>query len=316
MRYRRLGSSGLKVSAVGLGTWLTFGGRVERKKAVDIVGRALDLGINFIDTADVYAMGKAEDILGSALAGIPRRDYVLASKVYFPTGPGPNDRGLSRKHIDETVHASLTRLRTTYIDLYQCHRYDEETPIAETVRAFDDLIRQGKVLYWGVSMWTAGQIEEAVSVADQMRAPRPVSNQSAYNLMQREIEAEVMPACVQQGLGILPYSPLAQGVLTGKYRGGARPAGSRAADERESKFMEPYFGEEQDKGVERLVAMARDCGLKPAQLALAWILQRPEVSAVIAGATRVRQVEENAAAAATDVPAEVLAELDRVFAAD
>ena len=314
MQYRRLGSSGLKVSVIGLGTWLTFGGRVERNKAVDIVACALDLGINLIDTADVYAMGKAEDILGSALAGVPRKDYVLASKAYFPTGPGPNDKGLSRKHLDETVHASLARLRTTYIDLYQCHRYDEETPLHETVRAFDDLIRQGKVLYWGVSAWTAAQIEEAVSVADAMGAPRPVSNQPVYSLMNREIEADVMPTCKKHGLGILPYSPLAQGVLTGKYRDGARPAGTRAADEKESQFMEPYFGDEQDGQVERLVSLAGDCGLRPAQLALAWILRRPEVSSVLAGATRVRQVEENATAADADVPDDVFAELDAAFA--
>lgn len=314
MQYRRLGSSGLKVSVIGLGTWLTFGGRVERNKAVDIVACALDLGINLIDTADVYARGKAEDILGSALAGVPRKDYVLASKAYFPTGPGPNDKGLSRKHLDETVHASLARLRTTYIDLYQCHRYDEETPLHETVRAFDDLIRQGKVLYWGVSAWTAGQIDEAVSVADAMGAPRPVSNQPVYSLMKRDIETDVMPACAGHGLGILPYSPLAQGVLTVKYRGGARPAGTRAADEKESQFMEPYFGDEQDGQVERFVSLAGDCGLRPAQLALAWILRRPEVSSVLAGATRVRQLEENATAADADVPGDVLAELDAVFA--
>ena len=313
MKYRRLGQSGLRVSAIGLGTWLTFGGRVDLNKATELVTRALDVGINFIDTADVYAMGKAEDILGSSLAGIPRKDFVLASKVFFPTGPGPNDKGLSRKHIDETVHASLSRLRTNYIDLYQCHRYDEETPLQETVRAFDDLIRQGKILYWGVSAWTAEQIEEAVSVADQMGAPRPVSNQPVYSLMKREIEDDVLPTCGKHGLGILPYSPLAQGVLTGKYVSGERPDGTRAADERESKFMDPYFGEKQDAQVKRLVEMAGDCGLRPAQLSLARLLRRPEVSSVIAGATKVRQVEENAAAADADVPAEVLAELDAVF---
>ena len=315
MQYRRLGASGLFVSTVGLGTWLTFGARVNRDKAYEIVAKALDCGINLIDTADVYAMGKAEDTLGSALAGIPRKDYVLASKVYFPTGPGPNDRGLSRKHIDETVHASLGRLRTNYIDLFQCHRYDEETPVAETVRAFDDLIRQGKVLYWGVSMWTAEQIEEAVTVAHEMNAPPPISNQPVYNLMKREIENEVVPACRQHGLGILPYSPLAQGVLTGKYQGGKRPKGSRAADERESRFMDQYFTDELSAKVDRLVELANGCGLKPAQLALAWLLSRDGVSSVLCGATRVEQVQQNAAAADADVPADVLAELTSVFAA-
>ena len=201
MRCRRLGNSGLKVSEICLGTWLTFGGRLAHHKSNELVDKAVQLGINFFDTADVYDLGKGEEALGAALAGVPRKDYVLATKVFFPTGPGPNDRGLSRKHIDETIHASLGRLRTSYVDLLQCHRYDEETPLYETVRAFDDLIRQGRILYWGVSMWTAEQIEAAVAMARQIGAPLPISNQPVYNLLRRDIEREVLPTCRAHGLG-------------------------------------------------------------------------------------------------------------------
>jgi len=314
MRCRRLGNSGLKVSEICLGTWLTFGGRMEHHKSNALVDKALQLGINFFDTADVYDLGKGEEALGAALAGVPRKDYVLATKVFFPTGPGPNDRGLSRKHIDETIHASLARLRTSYLDLLQCHRYDEETPLYETVRAIDDLIRQGKVLYWGVSMWTADQIEAAVAMARQIGAPLPISNQPVYNLLRRDIEREVMPTCSAHGLGVIPYSPLGQGILTGKYQGGARPAGSRAADQKRNQFLEAYFTDENFARVDRLVDLAKQCSLRPAQLALAWILRHDEVSSVIVGATRLDQLEENAGAAAAEVPADILAELDGVFA--
>jgi aryl-alcohol dehydrogenase-like predicted oxidoreductase len=315
MEYRRLGDSGLKVSVVALGTWLTFGGRLDQAKATDLVDRALSLGINFFDTADVYERGKGESALGSALAGVPRKDYVLASKVYFPTGPGPNDRGLSRKHIDETVYASLSRLRTEYLDLLQCHRYDEETPLHETVRAMGDLIRQGKVHYWGVSMWTADQVRAAVELAHELGVPAPVSNQPVYNLLRRDIERDVLPRCRELGLGTIPYSPLAQGVLTGKYRGGARPAGSRAADDRRNQFINNYFDEESDARVERFLALADQAGVKPAQLALRWLLTRPGVTSVIVGATRLDQLEQNAQAVDATIPDDVLAEVDRVFPA-
>jgi voltage-dependent potassium channel beta subunit len=313
VEYRRLGRSGLKVSEICLGTWLTFGGRVDDRAASTLVNRAFELGINFIDTADVYELGKAEAALGRALEEIPRKDYVLASKVYFPTGPGPNDRGLSRKHIHDTVHTSLERLKTSYIDLFQCHRYDEETPVEETVRAFDDLIRQGKILHWGTSFWTAAQIEEAMDVAGRLGAQPPVSEQPPYSLLNRDIEAEVIPACARHGVGILPFSPLAQGVLTGKYVDGAKPDGSRLADGKRNVFMGKYFEEDRPDRVRRFVKLAEKVAVSPARIAIAWILRRKEISSIIVGATDVHQLEENADVA--HLPPEVLSACGEIFSA-
>lgn len=311
MEYRRLGRSGLKVSAIGLGTWLTFGSRLDDGTAGAILRRALDLGVNLVDTADVYDRGGAEAQLGRLLADVPRKDVVLASKVYFPTGEGPNDRGLGRKHVFETLHASLRRLRTDYLDLFQCHRYDAETPLEETVRAFDDLVRQGKVLYWGVSCWTAAQIDEAVETARAIGAQPPVSNQPPYSLLDREIEVEVLPACRRRGLGVLAFSPLAQGVLTGKYLGGARPGDSRLADEARNRFMVRHLEADTLAKVEAMGALAREAGVTPAQLALRWVLRREEVASALVGATKVSQVEENAADVRVD-PC-VLERLDATF---
>jgi voltage-dependent potassium channel beta subunit len=315
VQYRRLGRSGLRVSALGLGTWLTLGSRLDASAGTALLRKALDEGVNLIDTADVYDRGAAEEALGRLLADVPRKDYVLASKVYFPTGPGPNDRGLSRKHIDETVHTSLRRLRTTYIDLFQCHRYDEHTPVEETVRAFDDLIRQGKLLYWGVSLWSADQIDEAIEIADRLGAHRPVSNQPPYSLMKREVEAAVLPACDRHGLGVLAYSPLAQGVLTGKYLGGSRPADSRAADGDRNTFMSPYMEESRMEQVRRMKTLADAEGITPAQLAIAWILRRPEISSVLVGATKVSQLDENLGALDVALSEEALTALDGIFPA-
>jgi voltage-dependent potassium channel beta subunit len=315
VKYRRLGDSGLKVSAVALGTWLTFGGRLEDREAGPILARAFELGINFIDTADVYETGRAEAQLGRLLKGIPRKDYVLASKVYFPTGDGPNDQGLSRKHIDETLHASLERLQTTYLDLFQCHRYDPDTPLVETVRAMDDMIRQGRILYWGVSMWTASQITDAVEIARSLNAAPPISNQPVYNLMSREIEKEVLPASRRLGVGTIPFSPLAQGVLTGKYQGGTRPGDSRAADQRRNRFMGRYLEDAQLARVARMAEIAGTLDVTPAQLALAWLLHRDGIDSVIVGATKVRQLDENAAAADVALSGDVVAELDALFPA-
>ncbi len=313
MQYRRLGSTGCRVSAVALGTWLNFGKRMDDDDARAIVQQSLGLGINFIDTADVYDLGGAETQLGKVLADIPRKDYVLASKVFFPTGPGPNERGLSRKHIFETVHASLERLRTPYVDLFQCHRFDEQTPVEETVRAFGDLIRQGKIFYWGVSMWTAGELVEAADIAHQLGVPPPVSEQPPYSLLKREIEAEVMPTCRRLGIGILPYSPLAQGALTGKYLSGARPDGSRASDPKRNQFILRYLEERPQKMVARLVELADAAGMPPAQLALAWVLDHEEVSSVIVGATSPAQMEQNAKATEVALDPGLRAELDAVF---
>ncbi len=296
-----------------MGTWLTFGGSLHDRQAQQIVRRAFDLGINFFDTADAYEMGAAEEQLAAALEGVPRKDYVLASKVFFPTGDGPNDRGLSRKHIFETVEASLRRLKTDYIELFQCHRFDPETPVDETVRAFDDLIRQGKIHYWGVSAWEAGQIDTAVQIARGLNAAPPITNQPAYSLLNRSIEGEILPACIQHGLGILPFSPLAQGVLTGKYVGGQNPHSSRAADTRRNRFMGPYFTDDAKVRVEKFVALAAERDLKPAELAIAWLLHRHGVSSVIVGASNAGQIEQNARAAELSLPDEFVHQLSELF---
>lgn len=315
MEYRRLGRSGLKVSAVGLGTWLNFGGRVDDGGAAALVRKARLLGINHFDTADVYEDGAAEEALGRAIAGLRRSDFVLSSKCFYPVGPGPNDRGLSRKHVDESVHASLRRLGTDYLDLHLCHRYDEETPVGETVRAYDDLIRQGKLLYWGVSMWSAPRIEEAVTVAREMHAVPPVCNQAALNLLRREAEGEIAGTCARLGLGLVAHSPLAQGVLTGKYRAGAPPEGSRAADPARGEHVRPWLAPERLARVERLRDVASGLGLTCAQAALAWLLAKREVSCVLVGARLVSQLEEDAAAVGARLPPESIAALDAAFPA-
>ena len=315
MEYRRLGHSGLKVSAVGLGTWLNFGSHLGDPEAGRIVRKALESGVNLIDLADVYADGKAEEQLGRLLQGVRRESYVLATKAFFPMGQGPNDKGLSRKHLFESVHASLRRLHTDCIDLFQCHRFDPETPVEETVRAFGDLIGQGKVHYWGVSLWTALQIEEAAAVAKELGAPPPVSNQPPYSLMNREIEAEVVPMCRKKGLGILSFSPLAQGVLTGKYLEGTRPESSRAADPRRNQFMQKYMGEQQLRSVAKMRDLAKAAGMPMARLALAWVLANPLVASVLVGVTTEAQLVENVAAAGTKLDPGLKTELDRLFPA-
>lgn len=300
MKYRRLGRSGTRVSEVVLGSWLTFGSSVDEAATTACVRAALDLGIQTFDTADVYALGAAERALAHALAGVPRKDVVLATKCFWPTGPGPNDRGLSRKHVLESLHASLERLRTDYVDLYQCHRFDPGTPLEETVRALEDAVRQGKVLAWGVSVWTGAQIREALALARAAGGYGPVTNQPPYSLLERDIESEVLPTCRELGLGQIVFSPLAQGVLSGKYLDGARPSGSRAADKDRNRFMQQHLTSAALERVRSFVALAREAGVSPARLALAWCLHQPGVDAVIVGATRPEQVRENAGAC--DVP--------------
>ncbi len=313
MNHRRLGASGLRVSEVALGSWLTFGSSVDQETTTRCTRRALDLGIHFLDTADVYVRGDAERALGKALEGVPRRSYVLASKVFWPTGEGPNDRGLSRRHVFEALHDSLRNLRTDTLDLLQCHRYDPETPLPETVRAMDDLIRQGKVHYWGVSCWTGAQIADACRTADLLGAPRPVSNQPPYSLLDRAIEPEVVPISMREGMGQVVFSPLAQGALTGKYGGGRVPPGSRGADEKRGVWMKKHLEEEPRRKVEAFVALAKEAGVPPARLALAWVLSRPGISSAIFGATRVEQVEENAAAVEVTIAPDLAARLDAIF---
>lgn len=314
MEYRRLGAAGVKLSVIGLGSWITFGKQVDLKAADTLVGRALDLGIQFFDTADVYADGQAEEILGKALARRPRTTFVLATKVYGEMGPGPNDRGLSRKHIIEACEASLRRLRTEVIDLYQCHRYDPEVPLEEVIAAMDHLVRQGKVFYWGVSQWTAVQIARCMHAARASGLAAPSSNQPIYNLLNRSLEIDVLRTCEDLGLGIVSYSPLAQGILTGKYSGGKRPPGSRAADREASAFMEKRMTAENLARADRLRQLAMSLGLTAAQLALAWCLRFPAVTSVIVGARTVRQLKENAGASGVPLAPETLAEIERIFA--
>jgi aryl-alcohol dehydrogenase-like predicted oxidoreductase len=296
MEHRHLGKSGLKVSAIAYGNWLTHGSQIDAEQAASCVAAALDAGITTFDTADVYALGRAEDALGAALAGVRRESVELCTKVYWPTGRGVNDRGLSRKHIFESLHASLRRLRTDYVDLYQAHRYDYETPLEETLRAFDDLVRQGKALYVGVSEWRAEEIEDALRIADEMGFDRIVSNQPQYSLLWRVIESEVLPLCAREGLGQLTWSPLAQGVLTGKYAPGAEPPdGSRATDRDGAGFIRGFLREEVLERVAGFAKLAANAGATPAQTSLAWLLGQPGISGVIVGATRPEQVTENAA---------------------
>ncbi|GII60031.1 aldo/keto reductase [Sphaerisporangium krabiense] len=311
MQFRHLGRSGLKVSEISYGNWITHGSQVEEDAATACVRAALDEGITTFDTADVYAATKAEEVLGRALAGVRRESLEIFTKVYWPTGAGPNDRGLSRKHITESINGSLRRLGTDYVDLYQAHRYDHETPLEETLKTFDDLVRQGKVLYVGVSEWTADQIAAALKIAGEMGFDRLVSNQPQYSMLWRVIEAEVVPLCEKEGVGQIVWSPIAQGVLTGKYLPGhAPPAGSRATDPTGSSFIGRMLGDDVLTRVQELKPIAADLGLSMAQLAVAWVLQNPNVSSAIIGASRPEQVRENVRASGVRLDAEVLEKID------
>jgi voltage-dependent potassium channel beta subunit len=314
MQYRKLGRWGCKVSTVGLGSWLTYGGRVEEETARACIARAYELGINFFDTANVYARGGAESVVGKATAHLSRASIVLATKVFFPMGEGPNDGGLSRKHISEQLHGSLHRLGTDYIDLYQCHRYDQNTPLEETCSAMNDAVHQGKILYWGVSEWNADQIASAVLLCRAMGWAEPVSNQPQYSALWRRVERRVFPACAQYGLGNVVWSPLAMGILTGKYTSvEGPPAGSRAASTA-ADMMEDYFAQPVLDAVQQALPLAREAGCTMGQLALAWCLRRQEVSSVIVGATRAEHVEENVGAADLTIAPEVFNRLDAILA--
>ncbi|BCU82734.1 aldo/keto reductase [Polycladomyces abyssicola] len=316
MKYRRLGNSGLKVSEISLGSWLTYGGYVGKEQAISIIDKAYELGINFFDTANIYMHGEAEKIVGEALRKYPRESYVLATKVWGPMGERPNDRGLSRKHIMEQCEASLKRLGLDYIDVYYCHAFDYDTPMEETLRAMDDLVRQGKVLYIGISNWTAAQIAEAVSIVDKYLLNRIVVNQPLYNMFAREIEKEIIPLCERNGIGQVVYSPLAQGVLAGKYKAvNDAPAGSRATDKHGTETVKSWLKEENLRKVERLRPIAEELGLSLAQLALAWTLRQPNVSSAIIGASRPEQVEDNIKASGVVIPDEALAKIDEILQA-
>jgi aryl-alcohol dehydrogenase-like predicted oxidoreductase len=313
MRYREIGRSGLRVSAVGLGSWLTYGGTVGEATARQCIAHAYDRGVTFFDTANVYARGRAETVMGRALSAYPRESYVIATKVYFPMGPGHDDRGLSRKHVWEQCHESLRRLGVETIDLYQCHRFDDETPLEETCAVMNDLVAGGKIRHWGVSEWSAGEIRAVVELCQEAGCPPPISNQPEYNALQRRIEDDVLPMTKALGLGNVVWSPIAQGVLTGKYGShGEAPAGSRAASEAGG-FMGRYLDEDVLEAVEAFRRIADDAGLTPAQLAVAWCLRRPEVSSAIVGATATSHVEENVAAAELDPGADVFAAVDQAL---
>ena len=315
MNYRRLGKWGVKVSEVALGGWLTHGRSIDDDATSKIVHRAFELGINVFDTADVYNRGEAEKALAKATKGMRRESLFIATKCYFPMSDEPNDQGLSRKHIVESLNASLERLNTDYVDLMQCHRNDPEVPIEETVRAMDDLIRRGKALYWGVSEWPAARIAEACHTAREMNCCPPVSNQPVYNMLNRYIEKDVLPTCETYGLGQVVFSPLAQGVLTGKYEPGRKPPeGSRGADDKSNMFMTNLLTDEILTKVQRIADLARKQGCTVGQFALAWCLRQPGVSSLIVGASKVEQIEENAAASGLQIPPEAWDQAESIFA--
>jgi voltage-dependent potassium channel beta subunit len=313
MDYRHLGRTGLKVSEISLGSWLTYGGYVAEENAINTILKAYDLGINFFDTANVYMRGAAEKVVAKAIKNFSRESYVLATKVFGNMGEGPNDHGLSRKHIMEQADASLKRLEVDYIDLYYCHRFDPETPIEETLRALSDLVRQGKVLYLGVSEWTAEQMTEAIHLADKKLLDRFVVNQPQYSMLYPKIEKEIIPVSEKHGVGQVVWSPLGQGVLTGKYKNGADlPKGSRAAENSQS--MSSLLTESILEKVEQLTKVAQELNLSMAQLALAWVLRQSNVSSALVGASRPEQIEENAKASGVKLSADVLEKISTILA--
>ena len=310
MRYRRLGTSGIEVSEIALGSWLTYGVGVGKAAARSCVDRAFELGITFIDTANVYGRGAAESVLGEVLAGRDRSSYVLATKLYFPMSD--EDRGLSAAQIRKQIDASLARLRTDYVDLYQCHRYDAETPLEETMEALTEVVRQGKARAIGCSEWSASQIQASL---DLPGVERFATNQPLYSILRRRIENDVIPLCAARGISQIAFSPLGQGVLTGKYRRGeAPPEGSRAASERTNWAIDSYLRDDVLAAVDRLRPIAAGLGITTSQLALAWVLRQENVVSAIVGATRPEQVEENAAASGIELDADTLAAIDDAVA--
>jgi len=317
MEFRNLGKSGLRISEIAYGNWLTHGSQIEQDQALACVRQALDVGITTFDTADTYADTKAESVLGTALKDERREGLEIFTKVYFPMGQsGQNDHGLSRKHIHESINGSLRRLGTDYVDLYQAHRFDHQTPLEETMEAFADVVRQGKALYIGASEWNATQLREGHRLARELRIPF-VSNQPQYNMLWRVIEEEVVPTCQEVGIGQIVWSPIAQGVLTGKYQPGrAAPAGSRATDQRGGADMiGSWLNDPVLAAVQQLIPLAQQAGLTMAQLAVAWVLQNANVSAAIIGASRPEQVIENSQAAGVKLDAGLLATIDATLQA-
>ena len=314
MEFRYLGRSGFKVSAISYGNWITHGSQVEEDAAKSCVKRALDLGITTFDTADVYAGTRAEEVLGRALAGVSRQSIEVFTKVFWPTGPGVNDRGLSRKHIMDSIHGSLKRLQMDHVDLYQAHRFDVETPLEETMLAFADIVRQGKALYIGVSEWDADQITRGAALARELRVPF-VSNQPQYSMLWRVIEQEVIPASQDAGMSQIVWSPMAQGVLSGKYLPGQPPpAGSRATDELSGKnFIARWMNDDVLNRVQQLKPIAEKAGISMAAMSIAWTLQNKNVASAIVGATRPEQLDDNVKAAGVVLDADTLKAIDKVL---
>ncbi len=313
MQYRTLGHSGLKLSVIGLGSWLTFGNSVDRDTTRSCIVQAWEHGVNFIDTANVYAKGAAEETLGPIVRELPRDALVLATKVYFPMGPSVNERGLSRKHVHDQVHHSLRRLGVDYIDLYQCHRYDISTPLEETCRMMDDLVRAGKILYWGVSEWTADQIAAAVTLCRACGWAVPIGNQPQYSALWRRIEARVLPTCEAYGVGNVVWSPLAMGILSGKYTDAAHPPAGTRASGPYREMMEDYFTQPVLDAVQQLRPLAAERGISLTQMALAWVLRQSAVTSAIVGATSSKHILDNVAAGDVALDAAAIAEIDRVL---
>jgi len=311
MNYRKMGRTGLKISSVSIGGWLTLGGSVGSEDSSRILRRAVDGGVNFIDLADVYSAGAAEEVAGAAIQGLDRTSLVLSSKVFGRMGDGPNQRGLSRKHIIESCEASLRRLGTDYLDLYFCHRPDPETPLEETVRAMDDLVHRGKVHYWGTSVWPAELLDGAHDLCDRRGFYPPLVEQPQYSLLERGIEASVLPAARRLGMGLVVWSPLAGGLLTGKYDNGV-PPGSRGA---ETRWLDDKLGGDVQDRLRAFSALAHEAELPPAQLALAWILRNDAITSVITGATSTAQVESNLQAAEVRLDDELAQRVEELFPA-
>ena len=313
MQFRHLGRSGLRVSAIAYGNWLTHGDQIEEDAARACVRAALDAGITTFDTADVYAGGRAEEVLGRALAGERRSGLEVFTKVFWPMGPGQNDSGLSRKHVLESIDESLRRLSMDYVDLYQAHRYDHSTPLEETMLAFADVVRAGKALYIGVSEWDADQIRAGAELARELKIPF-ISNQPQYSALYRVIEERVVPTCIELGLSQVVFSPIAQGVLSGKYRPGAElPSGSRATTESGARMISRFLDDEVLERVQRFVKIADGLGVTPAQLAIAWVLRNENVAAAIVGASRPEQVADNVGALDVTVDDEVATAIDEAL---
>lgn len=314
MHYRRLGRTGIKVSEISLGAWVTFGAQVDNARAIELVHSAFEQGVNFFDNADVYAKGRAEEVLGEAVKDLPREELVISSKVFFPTFGGPNGRGLSRKHITESIHASLKRLNLDYVDLYFCHRHDPDTTVEEVVQTMDILVRQGKILYWGTSEWDVFHLTQAITFAKANGLIPPIMEQSRYHLMHRShVENNLAPLCQEFGIGLTTFSPLNNGILSGKYNDGI-PEGSRASQVDMGWILERITPSTVDK-VRQLTELACDLDATTAQLAIAWVLRRKEVSSVITGATRLEQLDENLAAAeyTAQLSDDLLDKIDLIF---